>query len=42
MNVNVDRLIVATERCLEELERVADRGLEGFDGGLIPRVEWLS
>jgi ubiquitin len=32
----------AAERCLEELERVGDRGLKCFDGRLIPRVEWLS
>jgi hypothetical protein len=42
MNVDVDGLIIATERCLEELERVGDRGLKCFDGRLIPRVEWLS
>ncbi len=42
MNVDVDRLIVATEGCLAELERVGGRGLEGFDRELIPRVEWLS
>ena len=42
MNVDVDRLVAATERCLAELERVGDDGLEGFDGTLVPRVEWLS
>ena len=41
MNVDVDRLVGATERCLEELDRVGDGGLEGFDRGLIPQVEWL-
>jgi uncharacterized protein len=39
MNVDVDRLVAATERCLEELERV---GIERFDRALIPRVEWLE
>jgi hypothetical protein len=42
MNVDVDRLIDATGRCLEELGRVGDGGLESFDSSLIPRVEWLS
>ncbi len=42
MNVDVDRLIGATERCLKELERVGDRGLAHFDRAMIPRVEWLS
>src|SRR5438093_3702722 len=32
MNVDVDRLVAATERCLEELERV---GIERFDRTLI-------
>jgi hypothetical protein len=41
MGVDVDRLIADTERCLTELERVADEGLERFDRSLIPRVEWL-
>jgi uncharacterized protein len=41
MNVDVDRLVAATKRCLAELERVGDGGLERFDDGLIPRVEWL-
>jgi hypothetical protein len=39
MNVDVDRLIAATERCLEELERA---GVGNFDRSLIPTVEWLS
>ena len=39
MNVDVDRLVAATERCLEELERV---GIERLDRTLIPRVEWLA
>src|SRR4051812_15817578 len=38
MNVDVDRLVAATERCIAELERV---GIERFDRALIPRVEWL-
>ena len=42
MGVDVDRLIADTERCLTELERVGDRGLERFDRALIPRVEWLT
>jgi hypothetical protein len=42
MNVDVDRLVAATERCLDELERVGGDGLERFDRALIPRVEWLS
>jgi uncharacterized protein len=41
MNVDVDRLIAATERCLDELDRVGDGGLERFDDALIPHVEWL-
>ena len=40
MNVDVDRLVCATERCLEELERVGEP--ERFDDALIPRVGWLS
>jgi predicted metal-dependent hydrolase len=42
MGVDVDRLIADTERCLAELERVGDGGLERFDRTLIPRVEWLA
>ena len=42
MNVDVDRLVAATERCLVELERAGDGGLERFDRELIPRIEWLS
>jgi predicted metal-dependent hydrolase len=42
MNVDVDALLRATERCLVELERVGDTGLEHFDCRLIPRVRWLS
>jgi uncharacterized protein len=42
MNVDVDRLIDATELCLEELDRVGHGGLERFDDALIPRIEWLS
>jgi hypothetical protein len=41
MGVDVDRLIADTERCLTELERVADAGLKRFDHSLIPRVEWF-
>jgi len=37
MNVDVDRLVAETERCVEELDGVGD----GFDLGLIPRIEWL-
>src|SRR3954468_15674673 len=39
MNVDVDRLVAATERCIDELER---GGIEHFDRALIPRVEWLD
>jgi uncharacterized protein len=39
LNVDVDRLVTDTGRCLAELERT---GLDGFDRSLIPRVEWLS
>jgi uncharacterized protein len=42
MGVDVDRLIVDTERCLRELERVGAGGLERFDRSLIFRVEWLN
>ena len=42
MNVDVDRLVAATERCVEELDRVGDGGLEAFDDALIPHVEWLE
>jgi uncharacterized protein len=42
MGVDVDRLIADTECCLTELERVGGGGLERFDRGLIPRVEWLA
>jgi hypothetical protein len=41
MGVDVSRLIADSERCLSELERVGDDGLERFDRALIPRVEWL-
>ena len=40
MEVDVDRLVADTERCLAELERVG--GLERFDRSLIPRLEWLA
>src|SRR4051812_18478515 len=39
MNVDVDCLVAATERCIDELERV---GVERFDRALIPRIEWLE
>ena len=42
MGVDVDRLIADTERCLTELDRVGDGGLDRFDRSLIPRVEWLT
>jgi uncharacterized protein len=42
MKVDVDGLVLATQRCLEELARVGDQGLEHFDAELIPRIEWLS
>ena len=40
MQVDVDRLVVDTGRCLAELERVGADGLDRFDHSLIPRVEW--
>ena len=42
MSVDVDRLIADTERCLAELDRVGDDGLEHFDNSVIPRLEWLD
>ena len=42
MQVDVDRLVADTGRCLAELERVGAGGLEQFDQSLIPRVEWLA
>jgi uncharacterized protein len=42
MNVDVDRLVADTQRCLAELTRVGDEGLERFDRALVPRVEWLA
>jgi predicted metal-dependent hydrolase len=42
MRVDVDRLIADTRRCLAELERVGDDGLEHFDARMIPRVCWLG
>lgn len=37
MNVDVDRLLADTERCLAELDRT---GVDGFDRALIPQVHW--
>lgn len=42
MRVDVDRLIADTQRCLAELQRVGDGGVERFDAALIPRVHWLG
>ena len=41
MNVDVDRLIRETERCLAELERTGVTGVHEFPRELIPRVWWL-
>jgi predicted metal-dependent hydrolase len=42
LGVDVQRLVTDTHRCLAELERVGDDGLERFDRSLIPRVRWLA
>lgn len=42
MQVDVDRLVADTGRCVAELERLGADGLEHFDHSLIPRVEWLT
>ena len=42
MNVDVDRLIADTERCLDELERTGVTGTHAFPRELIPRVRWLK
>lgn len=42
MNVDVDRLIRDTERCLEELERTGVTGVHEFPAELIPQVHWLG
>ena len=41
MNVDVDRLIADTERCLAELDRVSADPSAQFDRTLIPRIAWL-
>jgi hypothetical protein len=40
MNVDVERLVLETERCLAELERVTHDPSGEFDVSLIPRVHW--
>jgi hypothetical protein len=42
MNVDVDRLVRETERCLAELERVSADPFAEFDTSLIPHVHWLA
>lgn len=42
MGIDVERLIVETARCVEELDRIAAAPDAEFDGDLIPRVHLTS
>jgi len=41
MNVDVDGLLAATRRCVEELDRIGITGNAAFDETLIPTVRWV-
>jgi hypothetical protein len=42
LNVDVERLIRETRRCVEELDRIGITGDAAFDRTLIPSVHWTS
>jgi hypothetical protein len=42
MNVDVERLIVETQRCIDALDAIGITGDGEFDQSLIPQVHWLD